>query len=1037
MNAGNLSIGLRMKHQLLTVMTRRLAFCTALVTFTVPSASHGQSVWTGSADNNFSGAANWTPSAPGVTDMATVNSGSPQVNDDVTIDRLNVGGGNVTITNTGTLTVTNGSTVTSGSVAINADGTLNSDVELNGGSLSVDGTLNGTLTLNNGNVAVNGSLSKALVGDGTTLSNNGEMSHVSVSSQGTFTNNAAATVDELQNAGTASNAGTIGAVTNTDGDFTNNAGGIVTGETTISGGTVTNNFVVTDADVAAAAAFYNNNGATAGNIKNAGTVVNAGTVASLQNDAGSFTNNAGGRITGLTNVAGGTVTNNFIVTDADVAAAAAFVNNAGATAGNIENAGTVTNSGTITSVTNNGGIFTNTTGGSVGTVVNAGDSSNAGTIGSLTNTAGNFTNNAGGTITGNTVVSGGRVTNNFVVTNMDVAAAAAFVNNGGASAGAVRNAGDTSNAGTIASLRNEGGRFTNNTGGTVSGATLITGGEVVNNATLADVEIQQQGRFINNSGATAGAIINSGTASNDGTVASLVNNNGTFNNTGAISGAVAVAGGELINQGTVTGTISIYDGGLLSGTGVAGGLLVGSGGVLSPGPGLQTLGVAGQVVFDAGAIYRVDIEESGLSDRLAATGTVDLGGSTLDIRAASTRYGMHTNYTIVTASTINGQFGSIKSDFAFLSPTLSYDPTTVYLHLDRNAVRFEDVAQAKNDRVTAAAVEQLGAANALYQAVLPLSDTTAQTALSQLNGETHASLKTGLLWQSNLTRDAIIGEIYSDDDARPADDAYFWTTGLLAQSSFAGNSVAHRTDGSIAGTIFGGDVPVADDWRLGAILGYSHLSEQRDATAQSYDAGVYALGNAGPLALTGGAIVTRHDIATRREIAFTGFSDTLSADYVGTSTQLFGDVAWTVDMDDLTVQPFANLAHISLHTDGLNENGGAAALTASGDTNNISLSTLGMRWTARLRDGDVPVVASGMLGWRRAAGDLTPNSVFSFEGGSPFVLEGMTMPRDTMLIKAGITAQISKAASLSLAYAGEFASGFRSNAAYANLSVDF
>lgn len=1029
----------RMTNQLLPATSRRLGLLTTLVSLAFTSPSLAQSVWTGSASNTFSDGANWSPILPGAADTATVDSGSPQVDSNATINRLDVGGGNVTITNTGTLSVTNGSTVTSGSIGINTDGTLNSDVNLNGGSLFIDGTLNGRLTLNNGNVAVNGVLTSATVEAGTTLSNNGAASDVSVSSQGTFTNNSAAILGELTNAGTASNAGTIGTITNTDGSFTNNVGGTVTGKTTVAGGTVTNNFIVTDADVAAAAAFYNNSGATASNIRNSGTVVNAGIVASVQNDAGNFTNNTGGTITGLTTVSGGTVTNNFVVTDADVAAAAAFVNNTGATANSIKNAGTLTNSGTISSVENDGGTLTNTTGASIGSVVNAGSGSNAGTIGSLTNTAGDFTNNAGGEITGNTTVSGGRVTNNFVVTDVDVAAAAAFVNNSGATAGAVRNSGTTSNAGTIASLQNDGGLFTNNTGGTVTGATRITGGEVVNNASLADVEIDAGGLFTNNSGATAGAVTNSGSAANDGTIASLVNNDGVFSNTGTISGSATVTGGELINQGTVTGTISVFDGGLLAGTGIAGELVVGNGGVLSPGPGLQTLTVTGNVVFDAGAIYRVDIDATGFSDRLAATGTVDLGNSTLDIRAASTAYGLSTGYTIVTAGTISGQFGNVVSDFAFLSPTLTYGLNTVHLDLNRNTVRFEDVAQTLNDRVTAAAVENLGASNALYQSVLPLDIRTAESAFSQLNGEVHASLKTNLLWETKLLREAIIDHTNAATERRPGetDRAHFWTTGVLAQNRIASNGTARGTDGSVAGTLIGADVPLSDNWRLGGVLGYSHLSTQPQADAESYHVGFYASGEIGPLDITGGAIFTRNDIETRRNIAFGAFADRLSADYAGTTTQLFGDVSMKFEMNDLSVQPFANFAYIDLDTEAFKENGGAAALTVLGGSSDVSISTLGMRWAANLRGGDLPVVASGMLGWRHAAGDLTPFSIYSFDGGSPFMLESVAMPPDTMVIKAGITAQLSKSARFSLTYAGEFADGFRSNAAYANLFVSF
>ncbi|KQO77710.1 autotransporter domain-containing protein [Rhizobium sp. Leaf262] len=995
-----------MTHRLLSALSRRLGIFTALASLALNSPSVAQSVWTGNADNEFGNGANWTPDQPGAADSAEVTIGSPQVTDTQAIDRLTIDGGNLTVTNMGVLNVTNGSTITSGSLGINADGVLNSNVELNGGSLFVDGTLNGRLRLNNGNVSVNGAASGAEVSAGTALSNNGSINDVSVSTGGTFTNNGGGTTATLTNAGTASNAGTIGSVDNASGSFTNNVGGTVTGKINATGGTVTNNFIVTDADVAAAASFYNNSGATAGNIRNGGTVENAGTVASLQNDAGNFTNNVGGRITGTTTVSGGTVTNNFVVTDADVAAAAALVNNSGASAGSLKNSGTVTNAGTIALLQNN---------------------------------AGTFTNNVGGRITGNTTIAGGTVTNNFVVTDVDVAAAAAFVNNSGAEARTVKNSGTATNSGRVASLENRGGLFTNNTGGTVAGTTRITGGQVVNNASLSDIEIETGGTFTNNRGATAAAVLNSGTASNDGTIASLVNESGTFVNTGTISGTASVSGGELQNQGAINGAVSVFGGGLLSGSGVVQGLAVNNGGVLAPGPGLQTLTVNGGVAFYAGSIYRVDIDEAGVSDRVNASGAITINGGIVDIRRASDSYGLSTTYTILTGSNISGGFDEVVSDFAFLSPTLAYNPTTVDLHLDRNNVRFQDVALTGNDRRTAAAVENLGTASTLYRAILPLDVGTAESAFAQLNGEVHASLKSSLLSDSSLVREAILDQGNGPMRKQPesSGDASFWTTGMVAQSHFNGDTNARGTDATTAGTLVGVDVALGDNWRVGGVAGYSHLSTQPDASVDSYHAGVYTAGDIGPLSILGGAVLTRNDVSTHRKIAFGTFTDDLSADYASTTTQIFGDLALRMKIDDLAIQPFVNLAYISLDTDGFTEDGGAAALSIAPGTSDMSLSTVGIRWSANLRGGDMPVVASGMLGWRHAAGDLSPTSVSTFGGGSPFVLEGVTMPRDAMLVKAGITAEISTSARLSLTYTGEFASGFQSSAAFANLSVNF
>ncbi|WP_077963654.1 autotransporter outer membrane beta-barrel domain-containing protein [Ensifer adhaerens] len=993
-----------MRQTPLAVLSKRLGLFTALASLALTAPSLAQSLWTGAADNEFGNGANWAPALPGSGDTADVNAGSPQVNDGRTIRKLGVNGGNVTITNTGALTVTNGSTINSGTVSINAGGALTSDVEMNGGNLSVDGDLNGRLTLNNGNVSVNGTLDSASVGSATALSNNGQVGDVNVSAGGTFVNNTGAVAGAAVNAGTASNAGTMGSLTNTQGNFTNNSGGTIIGKTTVSGGTVTNNFVVTDADVAAAAAFVNNNGATAGAITNAGTVSNAGTIASVRNDAGSFTNNFGGVVTGETTVSGGAVTNNATLGTVAVGA---------------------------------GGTFTNATGASAGTVTNSGTASNAGTIAALSNTAGHFANNAGGTITGKTTVAGGTVTNNFVVTDADVAAAAAFVNNSGAVAGSVTNAGTLSNAGTIASLHNNAGSFTNNGNGTVTGKTTVAGGSVVNNAALSDVEIGAKGTFTNNSGSTAGAISNAGSGSNDGTIASLATSGGLFRNTGTISGAANIAGGTFVNQGTVIGTVDVFADGLLSGSGIVGGLTVNAGGVASPGPGIAVATVDGDLTFRSGSTYQVDVDAAGQSDRLAVSGALVLEGGGLSVLAGSGIYDPSTSYTILSAGTVSGRFDDVTSNLAFLSPTLSYGATGVDLRLDRNDVAFADFAITSNGRATASAVEALGISNPLTLAVLSLDAATAGSAFSQLSGEVHASVKSALMWDSRFPRDAILERAGSAPAYQETEDAVFWTSGFAGTGQLSGDGNAADIDSRTAGVLLGADTAASDDWRFGGILGYSHLTLQPQARVDAYHAGLYGYGNVGPLNLTGGVIYSHNEVSSERDLSFGSFSDHLTADYDSTVAQIFAELSFTLDADDIRLQPFANVAYVYLDTDAFKENGGAAALSAESATDDATLTTIGLRWWADLAVSQMPVTASGMLGWRHAAGDLAPSVRLAFAGANPFTIAGVPIAGDGLVVEAGISARLSQSARLAISYLGEFGDSVRSSAGRANLIVDF
>ncbi len=296
---------------------------------------------------------------------------------------------------------------------------------------------------------------------------------------------------------------------------------------------------------------------------------------------------------------------------------------------------------------------------------------------------------------------------------------------------------------------------------------------------------------------------NAGTAFNDGTIASLTNTGGTFSNSGTITGDATVTGGTLVNDGTIGGTLLIYTGGLLTGSGYVGTLTVASGGTLSPGSGYATVTVNGDLTFQTGSTYQVETDASGASGSVAATGAVTIeNGSTLSILAGSGTYGLSTSYTILTGSSITGEFDTVTSDLAFLSPILTYDPTGVTLGLYRNDVNFADVATTANGRATANAVQALGTDNTLFLGVLPLSASGARDAFAELSGESHVSMKSLLIENSSLLRDAILDRFSGTGDTMvkgaaagqgktAADDGpSFWMAGLGATTHISGDGNA-------------------------------------------------------------------------------------------------------------------------------------------------------------------------------------------------------------------------------------------------------
>ncbi|EPM91823.1 autotransporter, partial [Pseudomonas syringae pv. actinidiae ICMP 19070] len=98
------------------------------------------------------------------------------------------------------------------------------------------------------------------------------------------------------------------------------------------------------------------------------------------------------------------------------------------------------------------------------------------------------------------------------------------------------------------------------------------------------------------------------------------------------------------------------------------------------------------------------------------------------------------------AGGIQGQFGSVSDDYAFLAGNLAYTGTGVTLALERNGDSFASAAQTDKQRSVAQAIEQLSAGNSVYESVILSPDSaTARRAFNQLSGEVHPAIATQLI----------------------------------------------------------------------------------------------------------------------------------------------------------------------------------------------------------------------------------------------------------------------------------------------------
>ena len=387
---------------------------------------------------------------------------------------------------------------------------------------------------------------------------------------------------------------------------------------------------------------------------------------------------------------------------------------------------------------------------------------------------------------------------------------------------------------------------------------------------------------------------------------------------------------------------------------------------------------------------------------------------------------------------------------------------------------FEGEAATGNQRQTALALNTLaqsGPSLGLYNALILQDGDAARRAFDLLSGEVHASAQTALINDSSLLRNAAnnrIRDAFGDVGAAsvpvlaygPEDKI---TTGAVAAvnavpaappamvgwgqvfgswTNTDGNGNAGSLDQSTGGFVTGFDAAVSDNALIGIMAGYSRTNFDVDSRASSgdsdnYHLGVYSGGRWGDVALRSGLAYTWHSINTSRSVAFPGFTDQLKADYDAGTFQAFGEVGYRIDLPDVALEPFANLAYVSLHTDGFTERGAAAALSSKSNTTDTTFTTLGLRASAPLSLGATDAKVRGMLGWQHAFGDTTPFSTMAFGTGSAFSVAGTPIAEDAAIIEAGIDFALTGNASLGVTYTGQFGSGTTQNAVDAKLDVRF
>jgi outer membrane autotransporter protein len=538
---------------------------------------------------------------------------------------------------------------------------------------------------------------------------------------------------------------------------------------------------------------------------------------------------------------------------------------------------------------------------------------------------------------------------------------------------------------------------------------------------------------------------------------------GDFSDGGAVRN-----GATLLNQGGIAGSLTVDAGGVYAGGGAVGSLNVN--GTLRTNTDLGRATIVHDLNMGSGSTLAYGVNADGSSAPVQVGGTANLNGATLAVNPGSGTYPWQSRYTVLQAARVNGTFGTVTSDYAFLTPTLAYTPTQVDLTYTRNDVAFNEFALTGNGSNAANSLASIGKNNALYNALLNTTQSSAGAAIEQLAGASNANLTSATLGASSQVGSSMLSAMQqmagspgllvgldqrdtpilaangvpaaarnlNDPNAR----GRLWLQAIGGYGKVEGehgsNSLEQRSKGSVLGV----DWALDSQWRVGVLGGYSKTDLDAsgiDGNVESWHAGVYALHQHGPLAVRLGAAYSGHQGESKRTVAFNGFSDRPKGDYDADSQQAFAELGYAMGSGRLSAEPFASLGYQRYHRDRYQEKGGAAALQVDSQTQDNVSSTLGLR-LAHLSslDNGMSLTPRLAAGWKHTYGDISSSTRQAFVvGGTAFSVDGSSLDRDSLVLEAGLDLGISSRHTLGVGYSGEIGNNSRNHGLIGQWQMSF
>jgi outer membrane autotransporter protein len=562
---------------------------------------------------------------------------------------------------------------------------------------------------------------------------------------------------------------------------------------------------------------------------------------------------------------------------------------------------------------------------------------------------------------------------------------------------------------------------------------------------------------------------------NDGHIQGGALVQGTLINNKQIGGGATVqSGGSLTNPGTIEGDVTINEKGAFAGNGSVGSLKVD--GKLSVDSLHGAPKVRGDLNLSKSAELVYEVNANRKSETMIVSGTASLGGATLNILAAPGDYPLISENNILIANKIEGEFGTVINNLAFLTPKIEYGAKNVDLIFTRNDVTLESVASTDNGKELAQSIEEpkdipqeqapapastpSTATNPVATAPKPTIPTsaavtallgsdkvTASHAIEQLAGGNNANLAKATLNSDIPVSATLLSAMRQLDSASAYNKPGSRTNAprlaagseengrVWLQALGHGGTLDRDHDAlqhSTKGLVLGADWGIDEQWRIGVMGGKSETrldSRELDGDLDSWHLGAYALRQSGPMSLRLGVTYSNHDGSTKRRIAFNDFSDRPEGRYDASTQQAFAEVGYNLSRANVSIEPFASLGYQRYQRDGYTEKGGAATLKVHDQTQNNLNSTFGLR-LAKINtlDNGMQLTPRFSAGWKHTYGDIESDTRQRLAtGGKNFTVSGALLDRDSLKLDAGLDLGLSAKHTLGVSLNGEIGTDSRNH----------